>query len=380
MRFVVFWDYSSRYVLDTLKRCVTHDVVGSIPLADNRIESLPEQIAAFKQTELDAFVVAVSRKSLMTEWILSYLRAFDMTQPVYIIKDRSVLSGCIPFMYRETFMDERVILLKQQGRGIEPYIAQLQTHVCDDCNLNCKACHNFSPFVGKKSLNSVDRYAADLERILSVYKLGRIVLLGGEPLLYPEETSKFVAVTRDIAKSKKQFPDLEIFTNGLTIPSMSSDFWRVLTDNGCILSISVYPPTLKLMPDVWDILEKHEVHYRLFKVSSFFRRLLKTPTADPHHSNRFCHTASCHYFRDGYLYKCVTSGTIKHLDEKLGTHYDTASGLPLEEVEKDPLGALEKLNGPINLCRFCDIANSVRLPWERVHGDPSLEDWVIPEI
>ena len=261
---------------------------------------------------------------------------------------------------------------KTGGGEEKPYFVHIETHVCDHCNLNCKACNNFAPFVREKSCASIEQWESDIARLANVYQIGRILLLGGEPLLEPKLAEEFIQVTRKYAPSS----EIRLLTNGLLIPSMSEDFFETLVKNHVILSITVYIPTMNIMPKIWDVLDSHGVQYLYHKTTAFCKRLNLTPGEDISQNHTRCGSGGCHYMRDGYISKCPDALTVTYMDNFFGTNFKSRCNIPLNEVEQNPILALQKLNAPIDMCRYCSN-RMVGIPWEPVKGNLKAEDWII---
>lgn len=258
------------------------------------------------------------------------------------------------------------------GGVYKPYLAHIETHVCDHCNLNCKACNNYSPFVRRRSLASAEQWDKDIERLANAYQIGRVLLLGGEPLLEPKLAEELIRVTRKHAP----LTELQLLTNGLLIPNMTEDFFEVLVENRVIMVITAYIPTMKIMPQIWDKLESHGVQYVYHKTVAFAKRLNLSPCSDASLGQNQCGSSGCHYMRDGYISKCPDASTVKYMDDFLDTHFKSRCDISLDEVERDPLAALMKLNDPIDLCHYCSY-RMAGIPWEPVAGAPKAEDWIV---
>lgn len=86
-----------------------------------------------------------------------------------------------------------------------PFLSLLESHVCDDCNLNCKACTHFSPFVKGRKKADIGKFEDSLHRISKLFSgIGLISILGGEALLEPDLCMKMLRISR------KYFPEFGI--------------------------------------------------------------------------------------------------------------------------------------------------------------------------
>lgn len=112
-----------------------------------------------------------------------------------------------------------------------------EVNITDHCNLNCQCCNHFSPLAGEFFLE-VGTFQKDLERIaeLTSGDVGKIWLIGGEPLLHPQ-VAEFMYIAREL------FPAAHITlnTNGTLLSGKKADFWQALRDTGTELTLTKYP-------------------------------------------------------------------------------------------------------------------------------------------
>ncbi len=112
-----------------------------------------------------------------------------------------------------------------------------EVNIADHCNLNCQCCNHFSP-LAEETLLDIGVYQRDLRRIreLTAGDVGKIWLIGGEPLLHPQVTD-FMYVAREL------FPNTHITlnTNGTLLLNKKADFWQALRDTGTELTLTKYP-------------------------------------------------------------------------------------------------------------------------------------------
>lgn len=265
---------------------------------------------------------------------------------------------------------ENVIHLKEQ----EPFCVHLETHILDDCNLNCKSCNHFSPFAERGKKASAEQLKKDLGRIKELFSgIGRFFLLGGEPLLDEKLTGQFLQISR------QELPDTEIrlLTNGLLIPAMSDDFWDLVRENHIIIHISAYPPTMKILNQIQDILNMQKVEWLVFRVvESFCKHWTEYPFEDENVSNAICYSAGCHYLRNGKLAKCPDSVLIRMLDDAHKTSLYKHDEINIYS-ENNAWEIQRRLIGPCQLCKYCTLDRMELIPWETVGKAPRKEDWIV---
>lgn len=85
------------------------------------------------------------------------------------------------------------------------------------CNLNCRACLNFTPFAKEFHHRNFDDIKKDLDLFFSVVDyIGFFHVSGGEPLLYPEIAELLQYISERFGK---QIYSLQTTTNGTILPS-----------------------------------------------------------------------------------------------------------------------------------------------------------------
>lgn len=269
------------------------------------------------------------------------------------------------------FIEENII----QVDAADKFLVHVETHIVDYCNLNCKACNNFSPFVRENVSASVDNFQKDINKLKELFSgIGRLFLLGGEPLIDARLTEKFVK------RARQDLPKVEIrlLTNGLLIPNMTSEFWEVIRRNQIIIHISAYPPTMEKMDLICQVLNEEKVDWIVYReVHEFVKRWTEYPFEDGAISNNLCGSSGCHYLRDGKLAKCPDSVLIKEYDKEFGTSLYQNDEIDIYQ-EKSASDILEKLAAPCKLCSYCAIDRQCTIPWARVQKKINKEDWILP--
>ncbi|HEX5364796.1 MAG TPA: hypothetical protein VFW59_11050, partial [Gallionella sp.] len=124
----------------------------------------------------------------------------------------------------------------------------LEAHIVDHCNLRCEGCCSLSPFLPESFTGPAD-LAADLALVSQVLSPTFLKLVGGEPLLHPDLIECLV-----VAKQSSVAPVLYVTTNGLLLPKMPDDFWRLIDG----LTISLYPSPALPQKTISLVLERAE--------------------------------------------------------------------------------------------------------------------------
>lgn len=327
---------------------------------------------ALKNTECDVVLVAVSENDKLSK-LLVWLHDQDISN-VLVLKlftlqtHSDFIAGTKFDMFRTDEMP---------GKEEKPYLVHLETHVCDQCNLNCKACNNFSPFVKGRQVTDVIQYERDMQHLAELFSnIGRLFLLGGEPLLEPELCCDMIRI------SKKYFPraELRVLTNATLLLKMEPNFWECLREYHVILQISVYPPIKNALPDIIEKISDEECPYIVEKIADkFYRKLTHGTYENVAFNYEHCASQGCHYLREGNLSKCpdaILIGNMASAMDQAPEKLQSKCVIKLSDT-KDSWKILRELNQPIDLCKTCSFQRLVWFPWETTGENPDPEDWFI---
>lgn len=87
-------------------------------------------------------------------------------------------------------------------KEVLPELMQLEFHLADHCNLNCKGCSHFSNLVPQPVFPDKEQFVRDLQQLTGYFsQIHDFYLLGGEPLLNPE-----IGVYINTVRKAKHFP------------------------------------------------------------------------------------------------------------------------------------------------------------------------------
>jgi hypothetical protein len=256
-----------------------------------------------------------------------------------------------------------------------PFFHYLEMHICDRCNLNCKACSHFSPLVGGDApYPSIETFKNDLNRISALFSgLCQLRLMGGEPLLNPM-LNRFV----DVARRCFPHTDLRVVTNGLLVKNLDNDAIGCLRDNKVVLDISNYAPTSYISDDLVSLLRGNGIAFS-FNQGQVATSFLKLFALDAEGVKPYggCPTGGfCANLRDGMLAKCPLLMYIDTFNGHFGTNLPNDGRIDIHQEGVSGFGIMDRLKGEVPLCRHC--VGSVRTPWSRYDGaKPAINDWVI---
>ncbi|MCM1235338.1 MAG: radical SAM protein [Ruminococcus flavefaciens] len=251
---------------------------------------------------------------------------------------------------------------------MKPLLQKLQyeVHLVDHCNLNCQMCDHFSP-LAKKNFLSPQEYEKDVIRLAEIFEnqAKYIRLLGGEPLLHPD-IIKFFQISR------LHFPDtsLELYTNGLLLPTQNSDFWNACQKFSVIIYVTKYPIDFEYSKS--DLLAQY-YNVKLIYVNqrdeviktSWCLPLDITGKQDSVESFSKCDMGNvCIFLKNGCLYPCTVAPNIIHFNQYFNKNLQITARDCINIYHADANDILKFLACPIPFCKYCDIKRRKEdIPW-----------------
>ncbi len=252
---------------------------------------------------------------------------------------------------------------------------RFEVHVAEHCNLNCKACNNFSS-IAEPEFVDVDEFRRDFERLGEIFshECDQIYLIGGEPLLNPE-----IITLMGIARRNFTHGTISIFSNGLLLPKMPPEFWEACRNNNIDVHVSAYPVKIDI-DTIKAMAEKYGVK---FSWSSSRDSFYIEPINLKGNSNGalnfgLCVRAnSCIALSHGKMYTCTFVPNIRHFNRKFKQSIEVTPkdyvNIYDDDVTADYI--LQKMSEPIPACRYCRIRNSdvKEIKWGVTQG--KIEEW-----
>lgn len=251
-----------------------------------------------------------------------------------------------------------------------------EINIVDHCNLNCQCCNHFSP-IAKESYLDVDIFERDMSRIkeLTGGDVGRIWLIGGEPLLHP-------SLVKILFIARKYFlqSHITLNTNGVLLLKQSEEFWKTLRDTGIELTITKYPVKVDYSM-INSKIESEEVKYAYTLSSQVLKTTYHLPLdlaggQDMTESYIRCwHANECITLKDGRLYTCPIAAHAHHFNAYFGKDLYTGKENSISIYEaKDIDEVFDFLKKPIPFCGYCNIKGyTYDLPWKTSKRD--ITEW-----
>ncbi len=255
-------------------------------------------------------------------------------------------------------------------KDILPELMQLEFHLADHCNLNCKGCTHFSNLVPSPVFANFIPFQNDIRRLASLFShIHTFYLLGGEPLLNPD-VKDYVNVIRD------SFPYSQIIlvTNGILLLSMKPELISFLRTNRVHLSISAYDclDTEKIAA----FIRQHGLLADLRVEKGCFSKFLN-PKGDSNPLEIFeqCSRKNCTFLGQGRVAACCMPFVIQYFNQYFHESIPELESIDLYEPNLTGHELQKRLIAPMELCRFC--SKDVDFPWEISSPPYKKEDWCV---
>ncbi|MDD1776164.1 MAG: 4Fe-4S cluster-binding domain-containing protein [Candidatus Methanomethylicus sp.] len=254
---------------------------------------------------------------------------------------------------------------------LKPRLHYLEVHVADHCNLNCKGCGHFSP-IADVSFADLLSYQHDLKQLQSFFStIGKVRLMGGEPLLHPEIES-FVSATR------ATFPrtDIRICTNGILLPLMQEKFWITCKACSVGIDITVYPPLKKEKHSLVQLVKNKGLRVNPRTMESFHAFYNSKGDTDMADAFKKCRKREyMPMLREGKIYVCPKSAMIFYFNSKFGLSIPSSGFVDIFEPGLNGWDILGRLDEASETCRFCTLGWDVipTFPWSISNN--AAEDW-----
>ncbi len=276
--------------------------------------------------------------------------------------------------FNDVYLTKR---LSNKGFAIEPYLSAkylpyLEFHIADQCNLNCKACEHYSALVNKPKFPIYEEFEKDMEQLHKfIDDIGRIRILGGEPLLNPE-INKYIILARKFYTQS----DIVVVTNAILLPNMPKDFFETLRQQNVGIHISFYPPLESKMESIKNLLDSEAIRYRVEdEPAEFFtcKQTLKKHN-QPLEIFMQCFQAHCNNLYEGKIASCFLPFTTKYFNSYFQKNLPEDGAIDLYDENLTTEILKERLLTPFERCCYC--TRPVNVKWQTVKFPSVLSDWV----
>ncbi len=313
-------------------------------------------ICRIEEVDGDPIIIIAIEKFDTAVSIYKNLHKLGFVRIFWFYKEKKVIG--------KTFIEEQCIDCSGWAEG--GAIAQVEMHIMDACNLNCRGCAHFSP-IFNKDIPDFESRINDVKQLSQKFAyIHQFYILGGEPFLNPE-IGKYVEYIRSILPES----DLIIVTNGLLILKADDSILEKIRENDVMISISEYRPVHNVIEKIKEILERHGIEYEIRTMShkTVFNRPLSI-SADSKYE-KLCISNKCVTIWNGKISRCPTLMYIDRFNEEFGQKLPNQGTLVLKDA---PNGweLVEYLQKQVPLCDYC-----VKYPidWSVCGNPPDLEDF-----
>lgn len=326
----------------------------------------PEQL---EQIEYKIDFIVISSNDY-AEAIQSNLIALKISTKVYVIPEY-----VYKFMWKsfDDKLDMPFLLSVDLNKPRMPY---LEIMIVDHCNLNCKACSALANIKEPKYLD-LEEFELSMKRLKELFwGIKYLKLFGGKPLLHPK-LKEFLTVAR------MHFPDskLVVHSNGLLIPKMDDNLFKVMREKNIQFEFTQYPPTGTKKRQIIKKLEENGLEYRFREPLYEFRKPVNIH-GDYEEKEVYKTCCKCINLIQGTL-SCGFGWMLKGLEDLYGTVICDDKFQHCINIFDTDLNGWEintVLDSPFNLCKYCSFMNVTdiderTMEW-KCGGPYKLEDWV----
>lgn len=287
------------------------------------------------------------------------------------IKDELKKNGFNNIYYfngRKTYTDflkDSCTFIKEWGDAVIP---QVEMHISDYCNLNCKGCTHYSALFEKK-LPDYNEQIKDIIKLKNKCShIIRFYILGGEPFLNPNIKEYLNALVQILPET-----DVWIVTNGLLIMSLPEDVLRLISDLKVVVSISEYEPTHKVIDKIKNKLDKYNISYDIRKYERKQKFIKPLSLSDNSIYNNICISDGCVNIWHGKIARCPSLMYIDKLNSYFGVSFPNEGIMNLDDCPNDA-ELVRALNQKVPLCKHC-VDN--KMEWKQCDmNNIKLEDFV----
>lgn len=321
-------------------------------------------LLAVRDRYVDDIVATLSEYGILDYQKISFEECINVIEKKWLKASGRQGEVFIEHINREEISDEDYLMFL--SKQLKKDILSFEVNFADHCNLNCQSCNHFSPLAEKKFIDKV-QYEKDLKRISELFgnRIGRVMLLGGEPLLNPDIV-ELLYMTRRVLPTAT----LYLYTNGLLFPKMGCEFWNACKETNIAIKVTEYP--LDFDYDYWFRYGKeHGVDMddeNPETVKTTYRLPLKAGGGlDAFKNYAKCyHANQCVTLRDGRLYTCPIAAWNDYLNRYFNKNFPEKEQNSIDIYKAPNADCIMRfLQHPIKMCEYCDIYKyEYNIPWK----------------
>lgn len=251
-----------------------------------------------------------------------------------------------------------------------PELMQLEFHLADHCNLNCKGCSHFSNLVPCPTFADKEQFSKDIKQLATYFsQIHNFYLLGGEPFLN-QELGDYIPLIHEAFPYAK----IIIVTNGILLLTLQDSLIHTIKEHQVHISISDYSCLDR--EKIISFVQKHMLSADLREGKECFSKYLN-PKGDSDKTEVFfqCIRRNCTFLDKGRIAACCQPFTIHYFNSYFNEHLPENEGIDLYEKNLNGWEIQKRLTTPMESCRYC--SHDVPFDWEMSHAPFSKDDWCI---
>lgn len=236
--------------------------------------------------------------------------------------------------------------------------------------MNCKACDHYCGLVKNPVFPVFEKFEKDFEQLHKfIDDIGRILILGGEPLLNPE-------IDRYIELSRRLYPiaKIIIITNAILLPKMPEKFFDTVRENNVVIQITFYPPMQSKMQMIKNLLTEKQVNFTIGNmIQAFMMRQTLQQHDDINKTFLQCHQSRCNMLYDGKVAACNLPFMTKYFNAYFNKNLPQDGALDLYAENLNAEKIKRHLLTPFERCRYCTQPKFIK--WDTVKQPSKISDW-----
>ena len=255
-------------------------------------------------------------------------------------------------------------------KEVLPELMQLEFHLADHCNLNCKGCSHFSNLVPQPVFPDKEQFVRDLQQLTGYFsQIHDFYLLGGEPLLNPE-----IGVYINTVRKAFPYTNLIIVTNGLLLLSLKEEVIQMIKENRVHISISDY--TCLDRDKIISFIQAHALSADLREGKECFSKYLNPQgNSDKEQVFANCIRRNCTFLAKGKMAACCQPFVVHYFNDYFHENLPEEEGIDLYEPGLTGWEIQKRLITPMESCRYCSA--DVPFDWAMSKAPYSKDDWCI---
>lgn len=284
----------------------------------------------------------------------------DVTQAIAQI-DANAIETLAPnqvYRFRRFCEDIKQVLLPPELLANDDglILPSLQIALTEKCTLKCRDCSNLMQYYEHPRHIPLKQIMAEIEQLYkNVDYVRNVLIIGGEPLIYPE-LEDFL---KQIKNYRQKMGVVWLTTNATVLPS--KNVFQLLRENNILLRLSHYGKLSIKNNAIIEMCKKTSVSYEENKWEYLQWRKEMAPTYPPcvddkQNQTRYekCKARICeNSIMDGKFYFCQF---LAHMEILYGMPYNTENSLPLT-ADKEELRRYLERKTFLPGCAYCSGDN-----------------------